>query len=118
MRTAKFEEIGLAIGVILFAGLNYLVQIGSIKMLMNGSGQYLPALLMLFIFGFWCSKKAIDGSKEFFTAAIIFSVSVACRSLDLLLCIQTDYIGTHFIWHILNGFVLYLVIKGLIKSSR
>ena len=42
-------------------------------------------------------------------AAAVFVVSLGFRTIDLLVCTQVP-IGTHFVWHLLNG----VVVGGLI----
>lgn len=46
-------------------------------------------------------------------AAGTFFVSLAFRTLDQWLCPCLP-IGTHFLWHLLNGVLLYLTMKALI----
>ena len=52
-------------------------------------------------------------------AALIFAISVAFRSLDLALCdayqFQGRTIGTHFIWHLLNGLALFLLLRASLE---
>jgi len=42
--------------------------------------------------------------------------SYELRSLDLALCdaygLQGGKIGTHFVWHLLNGFALFLLLRA------
>jgi len=39
------------------------------------------------------------------------------RPIDLEVC---DYfpVGTHFLWHLLNAVVLYLLVSGVISQAR
>ena len=52
-------------------------------------------------------------------AALIFAISVAFRSLDLALCdayqFQGRKIGTHFVWHLLNGLALFLLLRASLE---
>ena len=48
-------------------------------------------------------------------AAMVFIVSLTLRTLDQPLCAQI-VLGTHFVWHILNSVVLFVVAYTLIKS--
>ena len=46
-----------------------------------------------------------------------FALSLALRTLDRDVC---DYVpvGTHFLWHLLTGLVLYLVSRTMIRKNR
>ncbi|NIZ09689.1 hypothetical protein [Pseudooceanicola sp. HF7] len=51
-----------------------------------------------------------------FGAAQAFLASLAFRSMDLASCEATRAIGTHFIWHLLNGTMIGLLLLGLIRK--
>jgi hypothetical protein len=46
-------------------------------------------------------------------SAGVFCVALVCRSIDLVVCRQFP-IGTHFLWHLLNGLVVYLAMRVLV----
>lgn len=79
---------------------------------LNGSIAYATPLLMLIMLA---SLGALRGVIEFWrmtTAIGLFMVSLLFRSLDQSLCASFG-IGTHFIWHLLNSVVLYLLLTHL-----
>ena len=82
--------------------------------LLNGSMGYLPAWLMLVLIGFAHPPGPARG--HLITAAAIFPISLAFRTADLPLCQVWPY-GTHFLWHLLNAYVLYRVIRAT-QSGR
>jgi hypothetical protein len=43
-------------------------------------------------------------------AAVIFAISLTFRTVDIAICPQFP-LGTHFIWHILNAVVLYVLLR-------
>jgi hypothetical protein len=49
-------------------------------------------------------------------AAFVFIASLICRIVDLDVCVAVPF-GTHFIWHILNATVIYLVLKGAVSNG-
>jgi len=49
-------------------------------------------------------------------AVMIFTVSLALRTIDLAAC-ETFPVGTHFLWHLLNAAVLYVLLRTAIKES-
>ncbi len=51
-------------------------------------------------------------------AAVVFALSMSARTLDWELCQATAWggrpIGTHFLWHLLNATVLYVLVRTAI----
>jgi hypothetical protein len=43
-------------------------------------------------------------------------VSLALRSVDLAAC-DAFPLGTHFVWHVLNAAVLYVLLRTAIKEA-
>jgi len=74
----------------------------------NGSVQYFPCLGALFLVA-WKSRQ-----QPLYLASAVFSCSLIFRSVDMALC--SEFLeGTHFIWHLLNGALLYVLVKALIN---
>lgn len=82
----------------------------------NGSLTYLPAVFILLALGKVYSDRAPGGYPLLWVAAVILVASITLRSVDLVVC-EHLAIGTHFLWHLLNAVVLYLVIKGLLQVT-
>ncbi len=82
----------------------------------NGSMQYLPAFIAICFFAFMSWKKQSPVKNYAIGSAVIFSISLVARTLDLYLCADFP-IGTHFIWHICNGSMVGLLLQGLIKDK-
>lgn len=76
---------------------------------LNGSLAYGPAALTLLILGL--VHYRLRGRREVLGAALLFLVSLFARSIDLALCAQWPY-GTHFLWHLLNAGLLYLLVRA------
>jgi Ceramidase len=100
----------------------------------NGSIDYLPALVALIAVALAArgdvrSKSVI---AEFDTsispsrprptwvglgwAAVIFAVSLALRTIDIAAC-DAFPLGTHFIWHLLNATLLYVLLRSAIERG-
>ena len=47
----------------------------------------------------------------------VFALSLGFRTLDAPLC-GTLPLGTHFLWHLLNGLMLWLLLRALILHGR
>jgi hypothetical protein len=83
---------------------------------LNGSVPYLPALAALVVIGRLIRRQ--PEGKPVLLAAALFTVSVALRSADLLVC-DAFPLGTHFLWHTLNAVVLYLLLQaGMTATTR
>ena len=80
---------------------------------LNGSVSYLPALAALIVVTVATRGPARRGLEW---AAMIFSVSLALRTVDLAVC-DTFPLGTHFAWHLLNAVVLYVLLRTAIKAA-
>jgi hypothetical protein len=57
----------------------------------------------------------ILGRNILFVALGLFAVSLTFRTLDNAVC-DTLPLGTHFLWHVLNGCVLYLTTRGYLSG--
>ncbi len=85
--------------------------------LLNGSQQYAPALVALVMFS-WISWRRVPAITPWMVSAtLVFAASLSLRTVDLHLCAQLP-IGTHFLWHILNGVVIALLFQGLLRSPQ
>ena len=82
---------------------------------LNGSLGYAPAfqfLLILAVYHWVAQKKERYG---LLLASGVFAISLTLRTLDEQLCAAIPF-GTHFIWHCLNAFVLYLCLKIMVLN--
>jgi hypothetical protein len=86
---------------------------------LNGSLVYLPALLAMAVVGGVMAERKHPAAPYILWAALIFAISVTFRSLDLALCdayqFQGRKIGTHFVWHLLNGLALFLLLRASLE---
>jgi hypothetical protein len=80
-----------------------------------GGGLYLSALIGLAAFAALLAFKRDTAWTHFAVAGAIFALSLSLRTLDRDVC---DYVpvGTHFLWHLLNGLVLYLVSRAIVRN--
>ena len=84
--------------------------------ILNGSLTYAPAFIMLLVLGIYHYKHAQVERSILLVATGTFSLSLFFRTIDLALC---DYfpMGTHFLWHLFNGLLVYLAFRALIVNS-
>lgn len=84
--------------------------------LFNGSIAYLPAWLLLAGFSIELYRRGHPLARVFGAGTLIFSISLVFRTVDRELCMLLP-IGTHFLWHLLNATLLYVMLRGLIDYS-
>jgi hypothetical protein len=82
---------------------------------LNGSLIYAPALLLLLGVGIYHYRHAGNHRSGLLWACGVFLLSLFFRSIDLAVC-DTLPLGTHFLWHFLNGVVAYLAVYALIMN--
>ena len=81
-------------------------------------GSYVAALLaMLVIGGYLRFAKSHIAGTALLLAAGVFFVSLTLRTIDLPLCGQFP-LGTHFLWHVLNAVVLFIVARAMVLYGR
>lgn len=86
---------------------------------LNGSVAYFPAFIALVGLGALLIRRGHAAGGSLLGAGLIFAVSLTFRSLDQALCGYTkinglDPIGLHFLWHVLNATLLYLLLRAAI----
>ncbi|GLS24293.1 hypothetical protein [Marinibactrum halimedae] len=89
------------------------VGIGVLKLDMNGSEGYLPPLLYLLGLGVYHFLKKLPESFLLLAAGAVFALSLTFRTIDDSIC-GVFPLGTHFLWHLLNGVVLYLCARAFV----
>lgn len=114
------------LGVAGFIGLMFIAFRVSAFLGVGAGAGYAPAGLMLLgggaaLLAFARAPIAREAGGLLLAAGAIFAASLTMRSLDLPFCARTSLwgspIGTHFLWHILNGVVLYLVSRAFIRAA-
>jgi hypothetical protein len=89
---------------------------------LNGSVAYLPALFALIVIGVLMRERDHRGAPFVLWAAAIFAISITLRSVDLSVCSDVVYeghkIGTHFVWHLLNAGVLFLLFLASFRAGE
>ncbi len=84
---------------------------------LGGSEGYLPALAALVVCGAWLAGRDHALGRALLVAAGLFAVSLTFRTLDMPLC-PVFPLGTHFLWHLLNGLLLGWLILALVRHAR
>jgi hypothetical protein len=82
---------------------------------LSGSAGYFPALAALIAVG-WLAEERTAG-RMLLAAAAVFAGSLFFRIVDLEAC-NAFAPGAHFLWHILNAVVLYLVLAAALGGRE
>ena len=84
---------------------------------LNGSGQYAPALLALVVFAGLTWRRRHPAAPWIMAATLVFVTSLLFRTLDRELCAAFP-LGTHFLWHLLNGLMIGILLQMLIRTGN
>ena len=76
---------------------------------LNGSHAYLPALAATLVIG-WLARRRPAGPL-ILAAGGTLVLSLVFRSIDMAVC-PAFPLGTHFLWHLFNAAVLYLLLRA------
>ncbi len=82
---------------------------------LNDSIGYLSSMIALIVIAVHLHLKARPSSQHFMLASIVGVCSLFCRAIDREVCPMLPT-GTHFVWHILNATLLYILLKQLIRN--
>ena len=82
---------------------------------MNGSEFYFVNYLVLAIYTIILFFKKSQTFKLTFLAFLVFNFSIILRTIDNLVC-NIFSIGTHFLWHIINAYLLFILSKIFCKK--
>jgi hypothetical protein len=95
--------------LIAFVGVSYAESAIVPEGALNGSHAYLPALAATVLIGLITIKRT--AGPLILAAGVVLAVSLTFRSIDMAACTALP-LGTHFLWHTLNGVVLYLLLRA------
>jgi hypothetical protein len=85
--------------------------------LLNGSIMYLPAVMALAIASAAASLKGLPSARLLALAGGTLVLSLAFRTVDRDICAMLPF-GTHFIWHVLNGAVLWFCLEAALRYGK
>lgn len=84
---------------------------------LNGSLAYGGAFVFVAGIGLYHLRSGKREPWIVLAALGVFAVSVGFRAVDLAICTE-GALGTHFLWHLLNGLVLYLTTRAYLLNQR
>ena len=75
-----------------------------------GGAMYLPTILVLAAISWMLHRRGSAAGPAMTGAIVVFLLSFAARTVDMPLC-PVFPLGTHFLWHLLNALLLYLLLR-------
>ncbi len=107
--------IGLALPSALAVAILVTVATFAMPPWLNGSVFYAPALVMLVVVAAVLISRRHGAGRWMVAATGVFAVSLAIRSIDQLeFACAANGIGSHWVWHLLNAVVLFLLLRAAI----
>lgn len=85
--------------------------------MLNGTIMYIPTYFTLILLSCAVKKKDAALGKGFMQMLYVWTASLAFRTADMDVCAQLA-IGTHFLWHTLNAYMLYRLSILLINGPK
>ena len=108
---------GVALGWLGYMAVQMLAEIFLPASFLNGTVMYLPTYAALALMTLLLLVKKPDYGKVFLTVIGVWTVSLFFRTIDMEVC-DSFPLGTHFLWHIFNSFVLYRLLALMITHTR
>lgn len=113
---------GLSWGLVALGWLGYMgVQMAAEMFLppdfLNGTVMYLPTYVALLAMTVGLFMRKPEYGRVFALVVGVWTVSLFFRTIDLEVC-DIFPLGTHFLWHIFNSFVLYRLLALMITHVR
>jgi hypothetical protein len=80
---------------------------------LNGSTGYIPYLFGLLAISAWLARHHAPAARALGLASVVFCISLTLRTVDQEWCARFP-LGTHFLWHLLNGLLLWIVSREML----
>jgi hypothetical protein len=89
---------------------------------LNDTLGYAPALAALLAVGLLLRRQSHPAAGRLLLASAVLLASMAMRTIDLDQCGALSLggrpLGWHFLWHLLNALVLYLLLAAAVDTAR
>jgi hypothetical protein len=82
---------------------------------LHGALYYTPALIFLLALGLFHARQRTAEPYLLLAASGVYLLALVLRTIDKEVC-PAFPLGTHFLWHSLNGVAAYLAMRALIVS--
>jgi hypothetical protein len=116
-RVAGLGWFGVLVGLAVYFALERGMRAALPPDALSGSAMYLPALLALTAFTAYAWRQSDPAAPRLGVAVAVLVVALALRTIDQAVC-ATWPAGTHFLWHLLVAWGLYLAATALLAPRR
>ena len=82
----------------------------------NGSEKYAPALIVMLVFAGLSRRRGHPMWPWIWAATGVFCLSLVFRTIDMAVC-PSFPIGSHFLWHVLNGVMVALLLQLQLRAT-
>ncbi|AEI93140.1 ceramidase domain-containing protein [Roseobacter litoralis] len=114
-----WPALGLTALFIPYAGM--MVPVFSLVPALGGSAAYAPVPLLIFLYAGFLRRRLPEFARGLAIGAGLLVLSLAFRTLDEPVC-EAIPMGTHFMWHVLNGVMLgwmiYIYVRLMHQKAR
>ncbi len=87
---------------------------------LNGSMMYIPSWISLAGMAIYLAAQRQPAAGYLAKATVILAASILFRSIDIEVCALTELAGrargTHAAWHLLNGLMIYALLRAAIED--
>ncbi len=113
-RIGKCTKFQAGVCLVAFVGFSHML-VSQFPRAMNDSIGYLSSMIALIVIAVYLHIRARPSSQYFMLASLIGVVSLFCRVIDKEVCSVWPF-GTHFLWHLCNASLLYILMKQVIRN--
>lgn len=89
---------------------------------LNGSMMYIPSWISLAGMAVYLAAQRQAAAGYLAKATVILAASIVFRSLDIEVCALTEFMGrvrgTHAAWHLLNGLMIYALLRAAVEDRQ
>lgn len=98
----------------IYMGVSIAAQLALSPDLFNGTIMYIPTYATLVVLAIAVALRNRYLGRVFGAVLLVWTASLVFRTIDHEIC-KTLTMGTHFMWHSLNAWVLYRLLLALIR---
>ncbi len=84
---------------------------------LNGTIMYVPTYLTLLVLTYTIHRRDAAAGRALVPVVLVWTASLIFRTVDMQIC-HIFPLGTHFLWHTLNAWVLYRLLMVLAAKAK
>ena len=105
-----WPTLGRAVALAVFCAATFMLEARVPGDVLWGGALYIPTILSFIAIGTVLKRRAHPAANAMLAAIAVFFAAFAARSSDMAVC-DAFPLGTHFLWHLLNATLLYLLVR-------